>query len=183
IAAAANSAGAAEIMKLIKSTFLIDKLGETTLQSIFTTTSYKNASVIIQAVQKLHFKTCIPGSSGRMGLRFVDANRHIPFCQSVWKQTQAASQAGKSIVFEDGIRTAVQNIVTNAEGPANAAAEAAEVAKTATIKATQEKAIEAASTHLYTTIGYTILAILIIVLIMLIIYLILRYRRKKKMKK
>ncbi|ETW60555.1 hypothetical protein PFMC_03568 [Plasmodium falciparum CAMP/Malaysia] len=48
---------------------------------------------------------------------------------------------------------------------------------------TSTGAIDAASTHLYTTIAYSILAILIIVLIMVIIYLILRYRRKKKMKK
>ncbi|KNG74193.1 rifin [Plasmodium falciparum IGH-CR14] len=39
------------------------------------------------------------------------------------------------------------------------------------------------SAHLYSAIGYSVLAILIIVLVMLIIYLILRYRRKKKMKK
>ncbi|SOV78661.1 rifin PIR protein, putative [Plasmodium reichenowi] len=55
--------------------------------------------------------------------------------------------------------------------------------KTAAIEAAKKGAIDAASTQLYTTIGYSILSILIIVLIMMIIYLILRYRRKKKMKK
>ncbi|CDO61851.1 rifin, partial [Plasmodium reichenowi] len=55
--------------------------------------------------------------------------------------------------------------------------------ETAAIEAAKKGAIDAASTQLYTTIGYSILAILIIVLIMMIIYLILRYRRKKKMKK
>ncbi|ETW59924.1 hypothetical protein PFMC_04199 [Plasmodium falciparum CAMP/Malaysia] len=48
---------------------------------------------------------------------------------------------------------------------------------------TSTGAIDAASTHLYSTIAYSITAILIIVLIMVIIYLILHYRRKKKMKK
>nr|SPJ13388.1 rifin PIR protein, putative [Plasmodium sp. DRC-Itaito] len=37
--------------------------------------------------------------------------------------------------------------------------------------------------HLYSAIGYSVLAILIIVLVMIIIYIILRYRRKKKMNK
>nr|SPJ13204.1 rifin PIR protein,putative [Plasmodium sp. DRC-Itaito] len=37
--------------------------------------------------------------------------------------------------------------------------------------------------HLYSAIGYSVLAILIIVLVMIIIYLVLRYRRKKKMNK
>ncbi|SPJ08681.1 rifin PIR protein,putative [Plasmodium sp. DRC-Itaito] len=37
--------------------------------------------------------------------------------------------------------------------------------------------------HLYSAIGYSVLAILIIVLVMIIIYLVLRYRRKKKIKK
>ncbi|CDO62050.1 rifin [Plasmodium reichenowi] len=41
----------------------------------------------------------------------------------------------------------------------------------------------AASTYLYSVIGYSVLAILIIVLVMIIIYLVLRYRRKKKMNK
>ncbi|SPJ08445.1 rifin PIR protein, putative [Plasmodium sp. DRC-Itaito] len=37
--------------------------------------------------------------------------------------------------------------------------------------------------HLYSAIGYSVLAILIIVLVMIIIYLVLHYRRKKKMNK
>ncbi|EWC75612.1 surface antigen [Plasmodium falciparum UGT5.1] len=66
---------------------------------------------------------------------------------------------------------------------------AAHVTKTTSEKVTKAAietstgAIDAASTHLYSTIAYSITAILIIVLIMVIIYLILRYRRKKKMKK
>ncbi|CDO61707.1 rifin, partial [Plasmodium reichenowi] len=183
IAAAANSAGAAEIMKLIKSTFLIDKLGEKTLQSIFTTKTYNDVTNITQAVQKLHFKTCIPGSSGKLGLRFVDANRDIPFCQSVWKQTEAVSQAGKSIVFEDGIKTTVQNIVTKAKEPAKAAAEAARESAIAEITKEQTTAINTIFMSKQTAIIASVVAILIIVLIMVIIYLVLRYRRKKKMKK
>ncbi|EUT68837.1 hypothetical protein PFAG_06101, partial [Plasmodium falciparum Santa Lucia] len=72
----------------------------------------------------------------------------------------------------------VQVISTQAAG---VAAEAEKAAKAT--EATEISLVNAESTHLYSAIGYTILAILIIVLIMLIIYLILRYRRKKKMKK
>ncbi|CZT98656.1 rifin [Plasmodium falciparum NF54] len=43
--------------------------------------------------------------------------------------------------------------------------------------------INAESSHLYSAIGYSVLAIFIIVLVMVIIYLFLRYRRKKKMNK
>ncbi|ETW27881.1 hypothetical protein PFFCH_04695 [Plasmodium falciparum FCH/4] len=66
---------------------------------------------------------------------------------------------------------------------------ATDVTKTTTKEVTKAAietstgAIDAASTHLYSTIAYSIIAIVVIVLIMVIIYLILRYRRKKKMKK
>ncbi|SOV78720.1 rifin PIR protein, putative [Plasmodium reichenowi] len=53
----------------------------------------------------------------------------------------------------------------------------------AAVKAAKKGGIEAASTELYATVGYSVLAIIIIILIMVIIYLILRHRRKKKMKK
>ncbi|EWC89225.1 hypothetical protein PFNF54_01982 [Plasmodium falciparum NF54] len=101
----------------------------------------------------------------------------------MWNQTSAVSQPRQYISTEEVIKRTVQNMVSDAEGPANTAAEIAEAIETAKIKAAEEKTIEAASTQLYGAIGYSILAILIIVLIMLIIYLILRYRRKKKMKK
>ncbi|SOS78232.1 PIR protein, putative [Plasmodium sp. gorilla clade G1] len=54
---------------------------------------------------------------------------------------------------------------------------------TESVETTELAKVEAASTHSYTAIGYSVTAILIIVLVMVIIYLILRYRRKKKMNK
>ncbi|CDO61952.1 rifin [Plasmodium reichenowi] len=183
IAAAANAAGATEIMKLIKSTFFIDKLGETSLQSIFTTKTYTDVASITEAVYNQYVQKCIIGSSGKLVSRFGDANRHIAICKSVWNQTSAVSKKGQHISELEVIQKTVETMMSNAEGPAKAAAEIAEAAEKATIKAAEEKAIEAASTQLYGAIGYSILAILIIVLIMIIIYLILRYRRKKKMKK
>ncbi|SOV84198.1 rifin PIR protein, putative [Plasmodium reichenowi] len=63
--------------------------------------------------------------------------------------------------------------VLNATTKGISAAKSAEEAEIATANA--------ASAHLFSAIGYFILAILIIVLVMIIIYLVLRYRRKKKM--
>ncbi|CDO61781.1 rifin [Plasmodium reichenowi] len=59
----------------------------------------------------------------------------------------------------------------------------AAASKTATVKSTKLGEVAAESSHLFSAIGYSILAILIIVLVMIIIYLVLRYRRKKKMNK
>ncbi|CDO61881.1 rifin, partial [Plasmodium reichenowi] len=56
-------------------------------------------------------------------------------------------------------------------------------AKTATLKAAQEKAIETTFMGNQTAIIASVIAIVVIILVMVIIYLILRYRRKKKMKK
>ncbi|SCM18841.1 PIR protein, putative [Plasmodium sp.] len=84
---------------------------------------------------------------------------------------------------KDAVPRVLKGIVGQAKGAADTEAANVAAAKKLVIETAQEKAIEAASTHLYTTIAYSVLAILIIVLIMVIIYLILRYRRKKKMKK
>ncbi|ETW45683.1 hypothetical protein PFMALIP_06257 [Plasmodium falciparum MaliPS096_E11] len=161
----------------------ISTLGGKDLGNYFATTPYKNVASIAKAVYEQHFNTCAYDSSGIMRFPFPDANRNIPICRSVWQQTSVVSRSGEHISPDEIIKRTVQNMVSEAEGTANAAAEIAESTKIATIKEAEEKTIEAASTQLYGAIGYSILAILIIVLIMLIIYLILRYRRKKKMKK
>ncbi|SOS79528.1 PIR protein, putative [Plasmodium sp. gorilla clade G1] len=90
---------------------------------------------------------------------------------------------GSSVLPNVAVPAKLNELVGIAKEAANAETAVTEAAKKAIIKEAQEKAIEAASTELYTTIGYSVLAILIIVLIMVIIYKILRYRRKKKMKK
>ncbi|CDO61969.1 rifin, partial [Plasmodium reichenowi] len=178
---AGETTGKQLVIAGLQSTFHVQNIAGKSFESFFTT-SYKNITSITQAVKKLHFEKCAYDSSGKL-LHFAGGNRDIPICQSVWEQTQAVSQRGQYISEMEGIKTAVQNIVTKAEEPANAAAKAAEAAQKAIIKKAQETAIEATSTQLYSAIGYSILAILIIVLIMIIIYLVLRYRRKKKMKK
>ncbi|EWC90913.1 hypothetical protein PFNF54_00157 [Plasmodium falciparum NF54] len=76
-------------------------------------------------------------------------------------------QDGTSIWFRPEVLKATQDGIDAAE----------------TVEKAEIVLINEESAHLYSAIGYSVLAILIIVLVMLIIYLILRYRRKKKMKK
>ncbi|KOB85270.1 hypothetical protein PFDG_00706 [Plasmodium falciparum Dd2] len=80
-----------------------------------------------------------------------------------------------------GEKSSMLPIKTISEGAANAAVAAGEAAKNA--EEAQIVLVNAESSHLYSIIGYSVLAILIILLVMVIIYLILRYRRKKKINK
>ncbi|KNG74191.1 rifin [Plasmodium falciparum IGH-CR14] len=66
-------------------------------------------------------------------------------------------------VVEDGIEATATRIVS--------------------VKTIELGKVKATSAHLYSAIGYSVLAILIILLVMIIIYLVLRYRRKKKTNK
>ncbi|ETW27859.1 hypothetical protein PFFCH_04734 [Plasmodium falciparum FCH/4] len=161
----------------------ISILGGKDLGTYFAKTPYENVASIAQAIYEQHFKICTFGFLKQEFISVGDRSRDFLFCQSVWNQAPAVSRPGEHISRIDFIQRTVQNIFTKAEEPANAAAKIAEATEITTIKAAEEKTIEAASTQLYGAIGYSILAILIIVLIILIIYLILRYRRKKKMKK
>ncbi|ETW51973.1 hypothetical protein PFUGPA_06022 [Plasmodium falciparum Palo Alto/Uganda] len=153
------------------------------LETFFTTISYKDVASITQAVNKQYLQTCAYVPSLNKYLPFTDPKSNITICRSVLKQTEAVSPSRKCISFIDGIETAVQTMVSYADVFANAAAEIAEAADKLAVVEARADVMEAAISDLYTTIGYTILAILIIVLIMIIIYLILRYRRKKKMNK
>ncbi|SOS79551.1 PIR protein, putative [Plasmodium sp. gorilla clade G1] len=77
-------------------------------------------------------------------------------------------------------------ILTDPDGWLGPIAEAGEKASTSTIKSVKAanlSELSTTSTHLYSAIGYSVIALLIILLVMVIIYLILRYRRKKKMNK
>ncbi|SCM18752.1 erythrocyte membrane protein 1, PfEMP1, putative [Plasmodium sp.] len=147
---AGEAAGAAKIIKLIKSTYSVDELGVTVLKSFFHAKKYNDITSITQAVQKLHFEKCILRSSGGLRFPFADTNRNIPICQSVWKQISAVSQRGQYISHEEVIKRTVETMMSEAEGTANAAAEIAESTKIATIKAAEEKTIEAASTQFET---------------------------------
>ncbi|SOV76041.1 rifin PIR protein, putative [Plasmodium reichenowi] len=186
IAAAAEAAGAEVGKELVIAG--LKKMGISTLKgqplkSFINPENYNNFTSIYVAVYEQYFKQCISGSSGNPVFRFADANRNIPICRSVWNQISAVSQRSRSISPIDGIRTAVQTMVSDAEGPANAAAEVARKSATAKITEQQTNIINTIFMSKQTAIIASVVAIIVIVLIMLIIYLILRYRRKKKMKK
>ncbi|SOV81643.1 rifin PIR protein, putative [Plasmodium reichenowi] len=186
ISIAAKAAGAAAGKKFVIEelrTLGISTLNNQLLESYFTTTPYNTASVITKAVYNQYVPTCLYDPTRNLISGFGDANRHIGICRSVLNPNPAVLRAREHITHMKIIERTVQNMVLDAEGVAKAAAKTAEATKKLAIETAEKEFIEAASTELYTTIGYTILAILIIVLIMLIIYLILRYRRKKKMKK
>ncbi|CDO61628.1 rifin [Plasmodium reichenowi] len=89
----------------------------------------------------------------------------------------------KAVPGENPIPKVLSRLVERATQAADAVAESTTEEATAEAIKTSTDAIEAASTQLYSAIGYSVLAIIIIVLIIVIIYKILRYRRKKKMKK
>ncbi|KOB85387.1 hypothetical protein PFDG_00861, partial [Plasmodium falciparum Dd2] len=186
IAEAANSAGIQAGKEFVIAG--LEKLGVSildnqSLETFFTTISYNNASIITQAVNKQYLQTCAYNSSGKVVYLYGDANRHIPICRSVWNQTPAVSRSGEHISDIHVIQRTVQNIVTKAEGSANAAAEAARESATNAIKARQTDLINTIFMSKQTAIIASVVAILVIVLVMIIIYLVLRYRRKKKMKK
>nr|SPJ13222.1 hypothetical protein PBILCG01_0040700 [Plasmodium sp. DRC-Itaito] len=91
-------------------------------------------------------------------------------------QPLTTSISGDNITFQAEKQLSDFNAMT--EVPAKAVTDAIIQGKADAIAAAH-----AEYAHLYSAIGYSVLAILIIVLVMIIIYLILRYRRKKKMKK
>ncbi|CDO62113.1 rifin, partial [Plasmodium reichenowi] len=181
--AAGEAAGAAEIMKLIKSTYTVDELGGTVLKSFFDARKYNDASVIARAVYEQYFTKCAYDSSGNLLRHFTYGNRHIPICNSVLKQTEAVSRSGQHLSEMKGIKTAVEIMVSEAKGAAAKATKIATDHETALIEARETGVINTIFMSKQTAIIASIVAILIIVLIMIIIYLILRYRRKKKMKK
>ncbi|KNG74204.1 rifin [Plasmodium falciparum IGH-CR14] len=143
----------------------LEKLGISTLDgkdlgTYFATTHYKNVASIAQAVNKQYLQTCVKDSLGKGFLRFADGNRDIPFCNSVWEQTQAVSQRGQYISHIDGIRTAVETMMSEAEGTAKAAAEAARESATNAIKARETGLINAIFMSKQTAIIASVVAIL-----------------------
>ncbi|SOV83864.1 rifin PIR protein, putative [Plasmodium reichenowi] len=125
------------------------------------------------------------------------ANSPFDISEMVNAETYRSAQTLITYIYEAKGKVCEGNIVYNAPvctalGPSNNSswfntevldATAKGIADTKTVQAHKLAELTAESSHLYSAIGYSILAILIIVLVMIIIYLILRYRRKKKMKK
>ncbi|EWC78904.1 surface antigen [Plasmodium falciparum UGT5.1] len=167
--------GAAKVIDLIESTFYINELGGTKLQTLFTAKTYTNVTLISESIHS---------EFSRLGCGKIifSPGTKKPICNFVYDGMVAASP-GEGVSPKNFIKTTVENMVSEAESVAAAKSAKVAAAEKAAILETSTKAIETTSYNWYTTIGYSITAILIIVLIMVIIYLILRYRRKKKMKK
>ncbi|ETW48443.1 hypothetical protein PFMALIP_03528 [Plasmodium falciparum MaliPS096_E11] len=119
------------------------------------------------------------------GTNFLKPNSLVKIVNEVNNQCTKSKAAAKTLFCRAtkawSEKSSMLDVITISQEAADAASAAGEAAKT--VEKAQIASVNAASTQLYSAIGYSILAILIIVLIMLIIYLILRYRRKKKMKK
>ncbi|SOS81890.1 PIR protein [Plasmodium sp.] len=161
----------------------ISTLGGKDLGTYFATTPYENVASIAQAIYEKHFKTCTFGYLKEGFTPVGDPSRDILFCQSVWKQTSAVSQPRQYISPTEVIKRTVETMMSEAKGPANAAADAARESAINAIKAGEADVINTIFMSKQTAIIASVVAILVIVLVMIIIYLVLRYRRKKKMKK
>ncbi|EWC75602.1 surface antigen [Plasmodium falciparum UGT5.1] len=142
----------------------IDELGKIYVLSEFklinwdamvTATTYDKPMELVEIVRKAFYE-CIDSNAGSDYL----------FCQ-----------ATKAMDVQPKV-SALHVISTQAAEAAGAARKAAQ-----TVEETHISLANAESAHLYSAIGYSVLAILIILLVMVIIYLVLRYRRKKKMNK
>ncbi|KOB86418.1 hypothetical protein PFDG_02072 [Plasmodium falciparum Dd2] len=151
----------------------LEELGIGSWKSIVTTEYYKNVNYIAGIIIKQRGTMC-----------FGDRKLGSTICERIGKSLGTLKSDGTpGLPDATAIPQTVKGIVTEADGAAAKAAEAAEKCATAAFEAAKKEAIEVATTTYYTPIITSIIAIVVIVLIMVIIYLILRYRRKKKMKK
>ncbi|SOV83860.1 rifin PIR protein, putative [Plasmodium reichenowi] len=176
--AAGDAAGAAKVIDLIKSKFVVSTLNDQTLGSYITPNTYTDVSNIASFIDS-HFRTsCL----------IHGAVSDEPICAFVEEQSKGAIHnsgiSGWGFVSQtDVIQSHVNEIVTKA------ITHAVEVTKEATEEATtlitteEIGVIDSISSSCQIAIIASVVALLIIVLVMVIIYLILRYRRKKKMKK
>ncbi|KOB85071.1 hypothetical protein PFDG_00460, partial [Plasmodium falciparum Dd2] len=118
----------------------LKKMGISTLDgkdlgNYFATTPYEKVASIAQAVYEQNIKTCTFGSLKEGFIPVGDGSRDSLFCQSVWQQTSVVSKTGQYISPKEVIEKTLQNIVTQAEEPANVAAEIARESATNAIKA------------------------------------------------
>ncbi|SOV83997.1 rifin PIR protein, putative [Plasmodium reichenowi] len=168
--------GAAEVIRLIKQTLGIEKLGVTPLQSLFNAENYMDATVISGSIQAEY-------TASECGSIFSFSGKKEPICTLMYEKMLASVSRGQGVSPTTFIQTTVEEVVEGAKGVAKAKAAQVASAKTPALAAKNIAAVEATTTPYYTPIIVSIVAIVVIILIMVIIYLILRHRRKKKMKK
>ncbi|SOV78681.1 rifin PIR protein, putative [Plasmodium reichenowi] len=155
--------------------FGVEKLGIEQFERFFTTKYYINVEKLADIIDTKLNATCSTSamSSGKeamcteirskLGILLSGNERAPPGKEPIINALKQLAEKAKD--------TAVHVTETTTEQVTTAAIE------------TNTEIVEAASSQLYSAIGYSVLAILIIVLVMIIIYLVLRYRRKKKMNK
>ncbi|SOV81621.1 rifin PIR protein, putative [Plasmodium reichenowi] len=179
-------AGAEEGVKVviagITREFGISAIRDKALGLVFDGTNYMEVSVISEKIYSYYRTTCASSTYTWLPSLSGGAGTTEPICKLTDKMLASVPQ-GQGVTPTEFIKTTVKEVVAGAEQAASDKAAGVAGVKKASFEAAQEKAIEATSTHLYSAIGYSILAILIIVLVMIIIYLVLRYRRKRKMNK
>ncbi|SOS76176.1 rifin [Plasmodium sp. gorilla clade G1] len=176
---AGDIAGAAEVVKLIESTFGVKNIGGHELGSMFTVTNYTNETMISGSIQAEYIASkCVA----------LGAGGEKPICNLVTQRALVAMKGPETVRVAvvsdmDVIKTAVKEIVTKATSTAETTKAQVALSKTTEFETSKKVVIDATYASCQTAIIASVVAILIIVLVMVIIYLILRYRRKKKMNK
>ncbi|CDO61624.1 rifin [Plasmodium reichenowi] len=148
-------AGIEAAIEGVKTKFSLDNLGGKALQEVITTEMYKKPMLLFQKIYE-HYSSMAQSGTLKTNVFFTSMEQRYEYITPTF--TKSITESARSVAEEAG-----------------------NVAKT--VQADKLTELTAESSHLYSAIGYSILAILIIVLVMIIIYLVLHYRRKKKMKK
>ncbi|SPJ11210.1 rifin PIR protein,putative [Plasmodium sp. DRC-Itaito] len=177
--AAGKIAGEAKGMEIV--TFFLEKLGVKALipeisEKISNTGHYSNITNFAEYIFKQKSATCTVTSDSSIDSMCLNFDFNFGIRHRVTRSFIGSPDSTP-------IKTVLNRLVGDAKKTADAVAESTTNEVTEAAIETSKKAIEAASTPLYSSITYSVIAIIIIVLIMVIIYLILRRRRKKKMKK
>ncbi|ETW45487.1 hypothetical protein PFNF135_00009 [Plasmodium falciparum NF135/5.C10] len=152
------AAGVDEVIKLIKLKFHIEELSIGSLDSIINTNTYTDVTLISRSIHSEYSRLGCASS-------LLSSGTKKPICTSVHEGI-FAQRAGTGVSANDFIKTAVQNIASDANGVAEAKAAKVAAAKTPTLEAKNIAAVEATTTPYYTPIIASIIAIEVIVLIM-----------------
>ncbi|SPJ10042.1 rifin PIR protein,putative [Plasmodium sp. DRC-Itaito] len=163
--AAGDAAGVNALIEKLKDGFGIQDFYNTLLAKFITKDNYFSETIISERV-KVFYESLSEAE--------LTSGKYILF--SSYKTMEGGE--GTQIVVESAERFV-------GEAVKEASKETIRVTETqmASLETGKLADVAAESSHLYSAIGYSVLAILIIVLVMIIIYLVLRYRRKKKMNK
>ncbi|ETW32853.1 hypothetical protein PFTANZ_06428 [Plasmodium falciparum Tanzania (2000708)] len=182
--AAGAQAGVNAVISKLSSLFGVSNLDSKPLVLFINAQNYRDAQLISKAIYNKFIGSCmsvVPVPGGYPGPSLIvvtDKN----FCTLFEKFVPTNGSSNRDSII-NAIKEYVKPIVSQAEGPAKAAAETVTKNATTTLTAKNTGEVNATYASFQTPIIASIVAIVVIALVMLIIYLILRYRRKKKMKK